>query len=125
MRRHDLFGQSHIAKGCSCLVEIDILALYPLFICFLYPGQVHYLEVESTVTCKLLLRGSLLQETYYVLWGVDAPYDHVCHIRSQVGFEDGAHLLCMVYEHRLRTQQQESRGVYSLFVINASAAEYY
>lgn len=111
--------------GCSCLIEMDILPLNPLFIRFLYPSQIHYSEVESTVSCKLLVRKSLLHETYHVFWGVDVPYDHVCDVGPQVGFEDRAHLLSVVYEHRLEIQQEQSKRLYSLFMIDASATKYH
>jgi hypothetical protein len=88
----------------SCLVEMDILSLNPLFIRYLYPSQIHYFEVESTMSYKLRLRESLLQKTYHVFWGIDVPYDHVRHVGPQIGFEGRAHLLGLVYEHRLGSQ---------------------
>jgi hypothetical protein len=53
--------------GCSCLIEMNILPLNPLFIRFLYPSQIHYSEVESTVSCKLLVRNHYCRKhtTYF------------------------------------------------------------
>lgn len=61
------------------------------------------------------------RQLYLILWGVSIPDNHMGYIGPQIRLVDRSHLLCLIYDRRLRDQYSID-GIYPLFMIDARAA---